>query len=849
MGKAKGRGRGQQKAKPVAKTMTTRQSPRCHVPKSNSLANPRPNLLSNTRSQPLALVADYQSGQEDDDASSEDSNQSESSVEDSGLDILEFPPEAAAELLFKASVSSTPGLRVVRVRDYEMLDGEETIFEIVYRSGFVMSIPHSEMVLAVDAHNDLVGSEDALIVSQVDSALEEIAVPAYMADRGFRLVNPPVAPLGKGSPPVLGEIANFKDLGEIVPGTTPVEKVSGALESMNVIASSLSGGEKGAKDFGDVVPGTTPVEMVNRELESTKMVERSHNGVEPGDQDLGDSVPGTTPVEKVNGELESTTNVDSSQSGGEPGAKDLAESVPGTTPVEKANGELESPKTIESSFSCGELGAQDLGVSGPGTTPVGNVQPQEVATKYDETSLSRVEPGTNPLGPHVVAKEESGQEMKAGVGVTIGVEVVRKKRKYTKRAKVAVVNTRAPGTCILDEEDDHTWRVQSRRELWQRGHLAVNRPSKIAQEVALVTCNTLQECQKSMRMHGWAILKDMTTVFHPRHRCTQQQRDFIFQYGIDKGLEVVFEDVILNERCDHYVPSYDKDHVNARVQLDTGRKGYQDIRGIYTSLYEEQLRNIICGYDLYEGDVPIPFEEITPAPSAGKRKAPADRTRTTRTKIGEVQGMFSRDSSASEYSNWKCAQTILRGGSNYQHPHSDTARVNSYAGLDIFPFVALHGFGVDKFTLWVGPGLPVRTYGFLHTFDAKNMVFMRGDFVHAGGAGTRQRGHMQFFPLEGAGWRRSRSPWTCTLPAHDNNVEATFLWQLPTSPFGYPSVSSPDFKTGNMIMSYPPYVTFSLRLPYTPKMCKEERLEYRAEPSHVQDTRRKEARRIDAQVW
>ncbi len=77
---------------------------------------------------------------------------------------------------------------------------------------------------------------------------------------------------------------------------------------------------------------------------------------------------------------------------------------------------------------------------------------------------------------------------------------------------------------------------------FSQSHLMVNRPSKIAQEVALLTCNTLQECQKSMRMHGWAILKDMTTVFYPRHRCTQQQRDFINQYVIDKGLEVVFED-------------------------------------------------------------------------------------------------------------------------------------------------------------------------------------------------------------------------------------------------------------------------------------------------------------------
>ncbi len=174
--------------------------------------------------------------------------------------------------------------------------------------------------------------------------------------------------------------------------------------------------------------------------------------------------------------------------------------------------------------------------------------------------------------------------------------------------------------------------------------------------------------------------------------------------------------------------------------------------------------------------------------------------------------------------------------------------MNSYVGLDIFPFVALHAFDVDKFTLWVGTGLPVRTYGFLHTFDAKNMVFMRGDFVHGGDAGTRPRGHMQFFPMEGAGWTRSRSSWTCNLPAHDNNIEATFLWPLPTSPFGCPSVSSPDHKTGNMIVSYPPFVTFALRLPYTPKMCLEEKLEYRVEPPHVLETRRKEARRIDGQL-
>ncbi len=67
----------------------------------------------------------------------------------------------------------------------------------------------------------------------------------------------------------------------------------------------------------------------------------------------------------------------------------------------------------------------------------------------------------------LIAKEESGQDMKAQEAIPVEEEGVRKKRKYTKRAKVPAVSTRAPGSIILDSDDDATWRVQSRRELWQ----------------------------------------------------------------------------------------------------------------------------------------------------------------------------------------------------------------------------------------------------------------------------------------------------------------------------------------------------------------------------------------------
>ena len=154
------------------------------------------------------------------------------------------------------------------------------------------------MVQAVEAHNDIVESEDPIIVSQVDTALQEKAEPAYRADRGFRLIDAAVAKLGKGTPPV----AAGKD-----EGTTLVEP--------------------GANNLGHIVPGTTPVEEANGELGATETDETAISVPEPGDKDLGQGVPRTTPVEKENGELESTKTVESSLSGGEPGAQDLGETT------------------------------------------------------------------------------------------------------------------------------------------------------------------------------------------------------------------------------------------------------------------------------------------------------------------------------------------------------------------------------------------------------------------------------------------------------------------------------------------------------------------------------------------
>jgi hypothetical protein len=119
---------------------------------------------------------------------------------------------------------------------------------------------------------------------------------------------------------------------------------------------------------------------------------------------------------------------------------------------------------------------------------------------------------------------------------------------------------------------------------------------------------------------------------------SNSELDSLLVDAIDRGLEVVFEDVIMNDRVDHYTPSFDKEHVNARVQLDMGRTGYQDIRAMYTRKYEEQLHSIIGGYDIFDGDTPVAFEAVPElAPRSGKKSVPA-RPRSLGVKIRHVCG-------------------------------------------------------------------------------------------------------------------------------------------------------------------------------------------------------------------
>jgi hypothetical protein len=95
-----------------------------------------------------------------------------------------------------------------------------------------------------------------------------------------------------------------------------------------------------------------------------------------------------------------------------------------------------------------------------------------------------------------------------------------------------------------------------------------------------------------------------------------------------------------------------------------------------------------------------------------------------------IQAMFPPLSPAALPDNWKTDFNSIAGGMGYQHPHCDHARAGSYRNLSGFPFVGLHGFNLEHFSLWLLP--PNSEYGFLHTFEAHQILFIRGYQTHAG---------------------------------------------------------------------------------------------------------------------
>ena len=176
-----------------------------------------------------------------------------------------------------------------------------------------------------------------------------------------------------------------------------------------------------------------------------------------------------------------------------------------------------------------------------------------------------------------------------------------------------------------------------------------------------------------------------------------------------------------------------------------------------------------------------------------------------------IRGMFGskqrrgRQHPAADPNHWHLSQTIVWGGTEHQHPHCDLAKAGAFNYDDIFPFVCVHGFGINEFIMWLLPAQKKRDYGFPYKFPKNALLFFRGDFIHAGWFYQACRAHMEFFPKAAAGWTRTRYPYWATkesLHAWQLAKTSFFVPDLRTYPFAYPEFSEED-EQGQQTVSYP----------------------------------------------
>ena len=183
-----------------------------------------------------------------------------------------------------------------------------------------------------------------------------------------------------------------------------------------------------------------------------------------------------------------------------------------------------------------------------------------------------------------------------------------------------------------------------------------------------------------------------------------------------------------------------------------------------------------------------------------------------------IRGMFGgkkrkgKKHPAGDPMNWHMSQNIVWGGTEHQHPHCDQAKAGAFTYDDIFPFVCVHGFGINEFIMWLLPAYKKRDYGFPYKFPKNALLFFRGDFIHAGWFSQACRAHMEFFPKAEAGWERTRYPYWATEESLRNWQLAKtsfFLPDLRTFPFAYPTFSEED-ELGQQTVSYPSRFTDGL---------------------------------------
>jgi hypothetical protein len=139
----------------------------------------------------------------------------------------------------------------------------------------------------------------------------------------------------------------------------------------------------------------------------------------------------------------------------------------------------------------------------------------------------------------------------------------------------------------------------------------------------------------------------------------------------------------------------DKHNENARKQMRTVQPGAQTAKWKeYKEKYGLQPKQVIEGFTQSEGVSGILDTNASKRSTRGKQAAESSVEIPPPPIVRSVPGMF--HGMAGIAANWKLGFTSLINGTGFQHPHA-------YNRLKIFPFVALHGFGLDSFSLWLFP--------------------------------------------------------------------------------------------------------------------------------------------------
>ncbi len=103
-----------------------------------------------------------------------------------------------------------------------------------------------------------------------------------------------------------------------------------------------------------------------------------------------------------------------------------------------------------------------------------------------------------------------------------------------------------------------------------------------------------------------------------------------------------------------------------------------------------------------------------------------------------------------------------------------------------------------------------HTYGFLYNFPKNAILFMRGDFIHAGACLQSARGHIHFFPDTAAGWDDDNPYWSRSRFEDWMKDPPSYLTQdLRTTPFAYPTFSKRN-AVGNQVVTYSASLTADL---------------------------------------